>query len=407
MGSKLFKGLPEKDMTIQYDFDELNDRRCSDSIKWRKYAEDILPMWVADMDFLSPEPVIRTLRERIEHGFFGYPDCISDDPNQPSILKQVIIERLIKLYDWQVQPEQIIFVPGVVTGFNLACHALVSPETAVVIQTPVYPPILGVAKETGVQGQEMELTLNPDGSYDVDWDAFERSLTSQSKLFMLCNPHNPVGKVFRKDELLRTAEICLRHGMMICSDEIHCDLVYSGHKHIPLASLDPEISRNTITLMAPSKTYNLAGLQCSFAIIQNAELRKRYLHARGGLVPWVNLMGMVAAQSAYQQGDDWVAQLLQYLEANRDFLCDYISRELPAVKVGKPEGTYLAWLDCRQTNIIQNPSHFFLEQGRVAFNDGETFGKGGQGFVRLNFGCPRSTLINGLERINKALQNAR
>jgi cysteine-S-conjugate beta-lyase len=393
-------------MTFQYDFDELRDRRCSDSIKWRKYGEDIIPMWVADMDFLSPEPVIRTLRERIEHGFFGYPDCISDDPDQPSQLRQVIIERMARLYGWQVEPDEIVFIPGVVTGFNLACHALVSPAQAVVIQTPVYPPILGAAKETGVQGQEMELALNPDGTYDIDWDAFERSLTSQSKLFLLCNPHNPVGKVFRKDELVRMAEICLRNGMTICSDEIHCDLVYSGHSHLPIASLDPEISKNAITLMAPSKTYNLAGLQCSFAIIQNAELRKRYLHGRGGLVPWVNLMGMIAAQSAYQQADNWLVQLLLYLEANRDFLCDYVARELPGVKVGRPEGTYLAWLDCRQTEIAQNPCQFFLEKGRVAFNDGKTFGKGGQGFVRLNFGCPRPILIEGLERIKKSLQLA-
>ncbi len=391
-------------MTFQYDFNELRDRRCSESIKWRKYDEDILPMWVADMDFLSPEPVIRTLRERIEHGFFGYPDCDSDDPDQPVRLKQILVERMARLYNWQVQPEEIIFVPGVVTGFNLACHALVSPTEAVVIQTPVYPPILGAAKETGIQGQEMELALNPDGTYDIDWDAFERSLTEQSKMFLLCNPHNPVGRVFREDELVRMAEICLRHDMLICSDEIHCDLVYSGHRHIPIASLDPEISKATITLMAPSKTYNLAGLQCSFAIIQNAEIRKRYLHGRGGLVPWVNLMGMVAAQSAYQQGDSWLAQLLLYLEANRDFLCDYIARELPGVKLGKPEGTYLAWLDCRQAGLLQNPCRFFLEEGRVAFNDGETFGKGGQGFVRLNFGCPRPTLIDGLVRVKKALQ---
>jgi len=272
-------------MTTQADFDQVRDRRCSDSIKWRKYDEDVLPMWVADMDFLSPEPVIHALRERIEHGFFGYPDCISDDPKQPSALKEAIGERLDRLYHWQVQPEEIVFIPGVVTGFNLACHALVSAQEAVMIQTPVYPPILGAAQETGVQGQETELTPNPDGSYAVDWEAFERSLTPQSKLFVLCNPHNPVGKVFRKDELLRMAQICLRHGVTICSDEIHCDLVFSGHTHIPIAALDPEISKNTVTLMAPSKTYNLAGLQCSFAVIQNAELRQQIMHARGGLVP--------------------------------------------------------------------------------------------------------------------------
>jgi cysteine-S-conjugate beta-lyase len=360
-------------------------------------------MWVADMDFLSPEPVIRALHERIEHGFFGYPDCASDDPNQPSVLKQVIIERMDRYYRWQVQPEEIIFLPGVVTGFNLTCHALVSPSQAIMVQTPVYPPILGAAKTTGIQGQEMELTRNPDGSYDIDWEAFEGSLTPQTKLFILCNPHNPVGKVFREAELLRLAEICLRHGITICSDEIHCDLIYSGHQHIPIASLAAEISQSTITLMAPSKTFNLAGLQCSFAIIQNSGLRKRYLHARDGLVPWVNLMGMVAAQAAYQHGDDWLAQLMKYLEANRDFLVEYVAQELPGVKLGKPEGTYLAWLDFQQTGVINNPSQFFLEQGRIAFNNGESFGKGGQGFVRMNFGCPRPTLIDGLERVKKAL----
>ena len=390
-------------MTYPSDFDQPRDRRCSDSIKWRLYDEDILPMWVADMDFLSPEPIKRALRERVEHGFFGYPDCSHDDPDQPSILQQVIAERMLQRYNWLVKPNEVFFIPGVVTGFNLAIHALVSPAEALLAQTPVYPPILNAARETGVQGQETELTLNPDGSYDVDLDLFERSLTPQTKLFILCNPHNPVGKVFRTDELQRMAEICLRHDVLICSDEIHCDLVYSGHTHVPIASLDPEISKNTITLMAPSKTFNLAGLQCSFAIIQNPELRKRYLHARRGLVPWVNLMGMLAARVAYQQGDSWLVELLQYLEANRDFLFDYVAAELPGIKMYRPQGTYLAWLDCRAAGISQNPCQFFKEVGRVAFNDGEAFGASGRGFVRLNFGCPRSTLLDGLERIKKAL----
>ena len=391
-------------MTIQYNFDEIYDRRSSDSIKWHVYGEDVLPMWVADMDFLSPEPVIRLLRERVEHGFFGYPDSCHDDPDQPSIVQQIIAERMLQRYNWVVEPGEIFFIPGVVTGLNLACHALVSPAEAVLVQTPVYPPILHAARETVIQGQEMELALNADGSYDVDWDAFEHSLTSQTKLFVLCNPHNPVGKVFRVDELKRMAEICLQHDVMICSDEIHCDLVYSGHQHVPIAALDPEIAKHTITLMAPSKTYNLAGLQCSFAIIQNPELRKRYLSARKGLVPWVNLMGMLAAQVAYQQGDSWLEQLLKYLEANRDYLYDFVSSELPGVKMAKPAGTYLAWLDCRETAIPQNPCLFFQEKGRVAFNDGEAFGKAGRGFVRLNFGCPRSMLQDGLERMKMALQ---
>ncbi len=389
----------------QYDFDQTINRRASDSIKWHAYEEDILPMWVADMDFISPEPVVEALRQRVEHGVFGYPSGISGRPDELTDIRQTIVERMARLYNWKIEPADIILLPGVVTGFNLACHALATPQQAVLIQTPVYPPILHAAQETGILHQEMELTREPDGSYLVNWEQFEASFTSQTSLFILCNPHNPIGKVFTRDELYRTAEICLRHGVTICSDEIHCDLIYSGHRHTPIAALDAEIANHTITLMAPSKTYNLAGLECSFAIIPNRELRKRYLAARRGLVPWVNLMGILAAQIAYQQGDEWLSQLITYLETNRDTLCTYVGTSLPGIQMYCPQGTYLAWLDCRSANLPQNPYEFFLEKGRVAFNNGETFGKGGQDFVRLNFGCPRSMLLEGLSRVKKALDS--
>jgi len=380
-----------------YDFDILPNRRATESVKWREYPEDVLPLWVADMDYLSPEPVIRALRERVEHGVFGY-------PKEPPEMRAMLVARMAERYGWTIQPDEIIFLPGVVSGFNLACHAVAQPGGGVLVQTPVYSPILSAAKITGMARQEMELTCLPDGSYEIDFDAFEAAIIPETRLFILCNPHNPVGRVFRRDELAHLAEICLRHGVTICSDEIHCDLVYSGHSHFPIAALDPAVARQTITLMAPSKTFNIAGLECSFAIVRDAELRRRYQHAHHGLLSGVNVLGWAAALAAYRDGQEWLDQVLRYLEANRDFLCDFVHKEIPALKLAKPEGTYLAWLDCREAGIGR-PYEFFLEQARVALNNGMTFGRGGEGFVRLNFGCPRSVLSEALERIKMAIEN--
>jgi cysteine-S-conjugate beta-lyase len=388
---------------MRYNFDLLPDRRVTESLKWNAYNEDVLPMWVADMDFISPEPVIRALRDRIEHGVFGYPTSASADQKGMDRLRQTIVDRLAQLYHWTISPEDLVFVPGVVTGFNLACHSLATPGGGVLVQTPVYTPILNAPANAGMLRQEMELTQCPDGPYSIDWRAFEAAITDQTRLFILCNPHNPVGRVFRQDELEYMAEICLRQGVVICSDEIHSDLIFSGSHHLPLASLDPLIAQNTITLIAPSKTYNLAGLACSIAIIQNAELRQNYMHSGKGLVSWVNLMGIVAAQAAYHEGQDWLDQLLVYLEANRDYLVRFVQEQLPGMCMGCPEGTYLAWLDCRGAGIQGNPAEFFLQKGRVALNDGATFGQGGAGFVRLNFGCPRPMLTEALERMREAI----
>jgi cystathionine beta-lyase len=225
-------------------------------------------------------------------------------------------------------------------------------------------------------------------------------------VFVLCNPHNPVGRVFRKDELERMAEICLRKGVVICSDEIHCDLLFSGQRHIPIASLDAEIGQNTVTLMAPTKTFNIAGLQCSFAIVQNQELRNKLEHSMKGLVMWVNLMGLTATLAAYRDGQEWLEQVLHYLEGNRDYLYDFVRDHLPMLQIVKPEGTYLGWLDCRNSAIQGNPYEFFLKEARVALNDGTTFGKGGEGFVRLNFACTWVVLSQALERMKAALEKA-
>ncbi len=398
----LKKPMTFLDQTI-YNFDQIIDRRSSNSLKWNSYDEDVLPMWVADMDFVSPKPVLDALHKLVDHGIFGYPTEFNKPSKELSELIQAIIDRMSTRYHWNIQAEDILLIPGVVPGFNLACHALVRPDEEVLIQTPVYTPILNAAGNTQIQKREMQLLHQPDGAYVMDWQAFERAITPQTRLFILCNPHNPVGKVFSQSELESMAHICLRQGVTICSDEIHSDLIFQGNQHIPIASLDPEIAMNTITLIAPSKTYNIAGLQCSIAIIQNQELKKNFLAARRGLLPWVNLMGLEAARAAYLHGNEWLKQLLQYLESNRDFLVNYVNAELHGVKVWSPQGTYLAWLDCREACPDTNPQRFFLEHAKVACNDGATFGQGGKGFIRFNFGCPRSMLEESLNRMRQAI----
>lgn len=377
-------------------FDQIIDRRNTECIKWNVYENDVLPMWVADMDFRSPEAVIQTLRERVEHGVFGY-------PGDPFKLRETIVERLYRLYDWKISPEMIIFMPGVVTGFNLISHALGQPGRAVLMQVPVYFPFFSAPPNAGMIRQENQLIQRADGSYGINFDAFEASFTEDTHLFMLCNPHNPVGRVFKRDELVKMAEICMRHNVLICSDEIHCDLVFKGHRHIPIATLSPEIGRSTVTLMAPSKTFNIAGLECSFAVVENETLRNKIQAARQGMVGGVNLMGQVAALAAYRDSQDWLDELLIYLEKNRDLICKTIAEEIPELKVCAPEGTYLAWLDCRGAGLGDKPAETLVQRARVGMNEGAVFGKGGEGFVRMNFGCPTANVEESLKRIKQAV----
>jgi cystathionine beta-lyase len=342
-------------------------------------------------------PVIEALARRVEHGVFGY--GMEDDE-----FKRVIVQRLSQLYGWSVEVDQIVFISGVIHGFNWVCHAVTQPGDGVLIQVPVYPPFFSAAKNSGLQLQEAELVTDENGEYRIDFESFERAIQPNTKLFIMSNPHNPVGRAFRRDELEKLAEICLRHNIVICSDEIHCDLIFPGHQHIPVASLNPEISKHTVTLMAPSKTFNIAGLDCSFAIVQDEELRDKMQHARMGLVKGVNILGMVAGQAAYQYGQPWLDDLMVTLTGNRDFLFDYVAEHFPGIRMARPEATYLAWLDCRQAGIPGSPYEFFLKQARVALNEGEMFGSAGKGFVRLNFGCPRQILEQALERMRKALE---
>ncbi|HUP37078.1 MAG TPA: MalY/PatB family protein [Candidatus Limnocylindria bacterium] len=383
---------------MSHDFDRVIDRRATASNKWRKYPADVLPLWVADMDFTSPEPVVRALRERVEHGVYGYG---FEEPG----FAQVFVDRLQKRYGWTVSPEAVVMIPGVIPGFNVACRALTRPGDGLLLQVPVYPPILRSPGNHEITRDEAPLARDRDGRYAVDLDAFRAAIHPRTRAFLLCNPHNPVGRVFTREDLAGLAQICLERDLSIIADEIHCDLLYQGQHHIPMASLGPEIERRTITLMAPSKTFNLAGLKVSVAVIPDASLRERFMAARGDYVQaQVNVLGYAAAFAAYRDGDGWLAELLRYLEANRDYLADYVRRHLPGVTMTPPEGTYLAWLDCRgAAAAAADPFTFFLERAKVACNDGALFGRGGQGFVRLNFGSPRSILTEGLERMRRAL----
>jgi cystathionine beta-lyase len=376
-------------------FDITPDRRSSESIKWRVYEEDVIPMWIADMDYRCSDAILKALHERVDHGVFGY-------PQEPPVLIDLVVERLERLYRWKVNPEEIMLVPGIVTGLNMVSHAAKAPRGEVLMLTPIYPPFLSAPPDAGMKKVEVELARRADGYYEIDFETFEAAITPQTRVFLLCNPHNPVGRVFSKEELNRLADICLRHNVLICADEIHCDLLFDHRRHYPLAALHPEYAKNTITLFSPSKTFNIAGLECSFAVVQNPELRKKMQRAGEGMSGWVNVMGLAAAEAAYRLGQPWLDEALVYMQKNRDLLVDFLRRELPGIEAHPPEGTYLAWLDCRNAGLPENPYEFFLRKARVAFNNGASFGKGGEGFVRLNFGCSRATLEEALRRMAKA-----
>jgi cystathionine beta-lyase len=382
------------------DFDQIIDRRGTDSIKWNIFGDDILPMWIADMDFQSPEPVIKALHERIDHGIFGY-GCL------PEGLRQAIKKHLMETQHWSVDEEEISFISGVVTGFNHAIYSLTLPGDKVMIQTPVYPPFLVAPKLAGRECVHNNLIHQKNGRYEIDFDDFEANCADGVKLFILCNPHNPVGRVFSETELTKMAEICLRHRVTICSDEIHSDLIFSGHQHIPIASLSPEVAKKTVTYFAPSKTFNIAGFSTSVYVAKDEEMRKTLSSSMKMLLGHPNILGLHAANAAYRDGRPWLMQVLKYLESNRDYLYERVLNDLPGVKMWKPEGTYLGWLDCRQLGLECSAHKYFLDQAKVALNAGGDFGESGKGFVRLNFACPRVLLTQALDKMQESIQNER
>jgi cystathionine beta-lyase len=388
---------PGNPPVFSFDFDQPIDRRAVPGEKWDRYAgRDVLPLWVADMDFAAPAVVLEAVRARLDHGVLGYTDAWPE-------LARTVADALQRDHRWAVEPEWLTFLPGVVSGLNLSCRVAGDAGNAVLVPTPIYPPFLSAPANAAMQLQRSDLTLR-DGRWGWDWDALAASADARTRLLMLCNPHNPVGRVFDRAELERLGRFAEERGLLICSDEIHCGLVLdaAATPHIPIATLSPELARRTVTLMAPSKTWNIPALYCAFAVISDAALRRRYRQAMRGIVPHVNVLGMVAAEAAYRDGEPWRHALIDYLRGNCDRVMAALP-QMPGLTAVRPEATYLAWIDCRALMAergIADPAAFFEAAG-VGLSDGRPFGA--PGFLRLNFGCPRATLDEALARMARAL----
>jgi cystathionine beta-lyase len=375
-------------------FDRIIDRRDTASEKWEKYRDsEILPMWVADTDFMSPPAVIEALQQRISHGVFGYTQT-------PAELNQLVVERMHRLYGWSIKADWLVWLPGLVCGLNLSCRSVGADGDNILVPKPIYPPFMTAPRLSSRQLVTIPMQQQ-DARWTLDFDALEAAISADTRLLLFCNPHNPGGTCYRRDELEHLASIARRHDLTVCSDEIHCDLILEpGVEHLPLASLNSDIEARSITLMAPSKTYNIAGLGCSFAIIPDPELRKTFRRVRRGIVPDVNLLGYTAALAAYRDGDAWNRRQIDYLRDNRDYLVREIN-SIPGLRMEPVEATYLAWIDVSAAKL-DNPAHFF-EQAGVGMSPGRDFGD--DRYMRLNFGCPRGMLEEAVRRIRSALLN--
>ena len=370
------------------DFDTPIDRRGSDSIKWGKYAgRDVLPLWVADMDFAAPPAVIDAIRQRLAHPVLGY-------GHAPASVAGAVVDHLARHYDWAVHPEWIVWLPGLVTGLNVACRTV---DGAVLTATPVYPPFLSAPRFSGRPLQTVELDF--DGRrWSLDPQRLRAATTPDSRLYLLCHPHNPVGRCWSRDELAVIAAHAEAHDLIVCADEIHCGLILDEDKrHLPFASLSPAIARRTVTLMAPSKTFNIPGLGCAFAVIADAGLRHRFLRAMDGIVPHVNVLGFAACEAAYRDGDGWHGELLAVLRRNRAAVTAAVNAE-KRLKMGPVEATYLAWIDARGLGLADPAAHF--EAHGLGLSDGRDFAA--PGWLRLNFGCAPATLVEALQRLGRA-----
>jgi len=389
---------------MTFDFDKITERKGSSCIKYdglEKFlgAADALPMWVADMDFLTPEYITEAIIKRARHGIFGYP--LREESYFTSL-----ISWLARRHQWNVNREWITFSPAVVPAVNMAVLAYTQPGDKIITQPPVYFPFF-----TAVTDHKRTLVYNKlvmrDGRLCMDFENLEALAKDGAKMLILSNPHNPGGSVWTREELTMMAEICLKYNILIISDEIHCDLIFKPYKHIPVASLSKEISMLTITTVAPSKTFNLSGLSTASVIIENDSLRRKFnaqvdhLHIGGG-----NIFGNIASEEAYLHGDTYVDELMDYLIENLDMLEEYTAEYLPKMKVIRPESTFLVWLDCREMGMNdEDLNKFFLHKAKVGFNPGVMFGPGGEGYMRMNIGCPRATLMQGLGQIRDAFAN--
>ena len=384
-------------------FDELIDRHNTDSIKWDFAAErgkptDLLPMWVADMDFRAPQAVTDALIEAAQHGVFGYSDTKDDYFN-------ALASWMKRRFDWDIEKKWLIKTPGVVNAFTMAVRAYSKPGDAVLIQPPVYPPMHAAAKQNDRRLIFNELVLR-DGRYEIDFEDFERKIaTEQVRVFILCNPHNPVGRAWTRDELIRMGDICVKYGVVVVSDEIHQDLVLPGHQHFVFASLKPDFREITVTCTAPSKSFNIAGLHASNIFIEHSAMRGAFTQEMGRAgVGGGNQLGLIACQAAYEHGEAWLDELMQYIQGNVDFAREYLAQHAPMVKLIEPDATYLLWLDFRALGLDDKALNAFItDRAKLWLNDGPTFGPGGSGFQRLNAACPRSVLEQGLSQLAAAI----
>jgi cysteine-S-conjugate beta-lyase len=383
-------------------FEEIIDRKGSSSVKWDLTKtvfgkDDVLPMWVADMDFLPPEDVLEALGNRLKHGIFGY--TFVGDPTADSIKKWVQ-----KRHGWEIETTWLQYSPGVVPAISTIIQALTSPGDKVLVQSPVYTPFFSLVEDNNREIVNAQLKYH-EGSYSIDYQEFEESLKTGVKLFLLCNPHNPSGRVWKKEELTKMAELCHKYNVVIVSDEIHSDLVYKSHTHTPLASLNDTFGDMTITCIAPSKTFNLAGLQASAMITPNPDIREKItaIHKKLGFFT-LNTFGIIGMEAAYRHGEQWLEEILDYLQENGRVTKNFLEEHLPELKLVHPEGTYLLWIDCTKLNLSDEElKNRLLDKGKLALEPGAKYGPGGEGFVRMNIACPRETLMDGLERLKTAL----
>jgi cysteine-S-conjugate beta-lyase len=389
-------------MAPKYNFDEIVDRAGTDSIKYDATKEflgagNVIPMWVADMDFRSPPFITRALTNRIEHGVYGY--TIRNKQYFGSITGW-----LRRRHQWEVPEEAIVFSPGVVPALNLAILAFTQPGDRIITQPPVYFPFFNAIRDHGRELVYNPLVLNS-GRLCMDFEGLEKAAAAGARMLILSSPHNPGGSVWTEEELRRVAGICLRHQILMVSDEIHCDLVYKPHRHVPLAGLSAEISDHCITAIAPSKTFNLSGFSTASVIITNSELRNKFAATLGHLhIGLGNIAGNVASQAAYTYGDEWVDELMDYLSNNLDILEEYLRQHIPWIRMLRPEASFLVWLDCRGLGMDDETlNRFFLEKAGLGLNRGDMFGPGGSGFMRMNIGCPKATLTRALGCLKNAI----
>ncbi len=388
---------------MKYDFDAVIDRRGTDSGKWRKWAsarEDILPFSIADMDFPAPQPVVDALMARAAHPIYGY-------GYRNDSLYQSIIDRMDRKYGWKVLREWIRFTPGVMPGVQASIRAACRPGDNVLIQSPVFPPFFSAVEQAGCKVIDSRLRF-VDGKYQIDFADLEQRFDEHHPTAMiLCSPHNPVGRVWTEGELRKIGKIARTYGAVVISDEIHSEIIYGGHQHYPYSAISPEMQERSIVCTSPGKTFSMTGLVASVAIIPNKDLRDKFDAAAGQLMGGVNLMGLLALEVAYSLGDEWLEQVLRYLESNRNYLMTFFKENVPRIKAIEPEGSFLAWLDC--TDLRLSPKllqAFFTEKAGVGLNPGVSYGPGAEAFMRINFAYPRSVLEDGLMRIAAAVDTA-